>query len=108
LLKNKILYGKKNFAERSKILLDTNLKIILLDPQNNFVRTLKIMSNAAKNFNILATGLNVLHILIVQQNYFSDLYPAKILVQQNYFSDLYPAKISFSRIILSMYYFLLF
>jgi len=43
------------------------------------------MSNAAKNFGfILTIGLNVLHnyllhILIVQQNYFSDLYPAKIL-----------------------------
>jgi len=35
--------------------LDTDLKIILLDYQNNFVETLKIMSNAAKNFEILAT-----------------------------------------------------
>jgi len=36
------------------------------------------MSNAAKNFDILATNLSVLYnfILIVQQNYFSDLYPA--------------------------------
>jgi len=32
------------------ILLDTDLKIILLDQQNNFVGTLKIMSNAAKKF----------------------------------------------------------
>jgi len=61
-------------------LLDTNLKIILLDHQNNFVGTLKIMSNAAKNFNILAISLSVLIIiLIVQQNYFSDLYLAKML-----------------------------
>jgi len=45
----------------SKILLDTDLKIILLDHQNNFVETLKIMSNAAKNYDILVTGLNVLH-----------------------------------------------
>jgi len=30
----------KNFAEGSKILLDTNLKIILLDHYNNFVETL--------------------------------------------------------------------
>jgi len=36
-------------------------KLILLDHQNNFVETLKIMSNAAKNFDILATGLSVLH-----------------------------------------------
>jgi len=39
---NKTIYIIKNdFAERSKILLDTDLKIILLDHQNNFVRTLK-------------------------------------------------------------------
>jgi len=54
--------------------LDTDLKIILLNLQNNFVGTLKKMSNAAKNFDILATSLSVLTIiLIVQQNYFSDL-----------------------------------
>jgi len=47
--------------EESKILLDTDLKMILLDHQNNFVRTLKIMSNAAKNFDFLATGLSLLH-----------------------------------------------
>jgi len=41
---------KSNFAERSKMLLDTNLKIILLGQQNNFVGALKIMSNAAKKF----------------------------------------------------------
>jgi len=43
-------------------LLNTDQKIIL-DRQNNFVGTLEMMSNAAKNFDILAT----------------DLYPAKIL-----------------------------
>jgi len=42
-------------------LLNTDQKIIL-DRQNNFIETLE-MSNAAKNFDILAT----------------DLYPAKIL-----------------------------
>jgi len=62
-----ILYGKKDFAEGSKILLDTDLKIILLDYQNNFVEILKITSNAAKNLDILATSLNVLH------NYFDSL-----------------------------------
>jgi len=35
------LHGKNDFAERTKIL-DTDLKIILLDHQNNFVETLKI------------------------------------------------------------------
>jgi len=48
------LHGKNDFAG-SKILLDTNLKIILLDYQNNLVGTLTIMSNAAKNIDILAT-----------------------------------------------------
>jgi len=33
----------------------------LLDHQNNFVGTLKIKSNVAQNFDILATGLSVLH-----------------------------------------------
>jgi len=47
-----------------KILLD--LKIILLDHQNNFVGTLKIMIIAVKNFYILATSLSVLH------NYFDN------------------------------------
>jgi len=41
-------HGKNDFAEGSKILLD--LKIILLDHQNNFVGTLKVMNNAAKKF----------------------------------------------------------
>jgi len=48
-----------------------------LDHQNKFVGTLKIMSNAAKM--LIATNLFYIIILIVQQNYFSDLYPAKIL-----------------------------
>jgi len=34
----------------SKILLDTDLTIILLDYRNNFVRILKITSNAVKKF----------------------------------------------------------
>jgi len=56
---NVLSHGKNNFAKGSKILLDTDLKIILLY-QNNFVEILKVISNAAKNFDILAT-LNVLH-----------------------------------------------
>jgi len=43
------------------------------------------MSNTAKNFDILVWAFYII-ILIVQQNYFSDLYPAKILdffFQQN-------------------------
>jgi len=44
-----------------KILLDTDQKIILLDHQNNFVGSLKVISSATKNFDILATDFNVLH-----------------------------------------------
>jgi len=36
------------------------------------------MSNAAKKFDILATSFYII-ILIVQQNYFSGMYPVKIL-----------------------------
>jgi len=32
-----------------------------LDHQNNFTEILKVMSNAAKSFDILATSLSVLH-----------------------------------------------
>jgi len=52
-----------------KILLNTDAKIIFLD-QNNYVRRSSIDDYAAKNFNILAIGLNVLH------NYFD---PNKII-----------------------------
>jgi len=38
------------FSEGSKILLDTDLKIILLDQQNNFVETLKINEQYCKKF----------------------------------------------------------
>jgi len=54
-----MLRRKNDFAERSKILLNTDLKIILLDHQNNFVGTLKIVSNTAKHFDSLATSLSV-------------------------------------------------
>jgi len=73
----KLLHKKNDFAEGSTILLDTDLKIILLNQnncvpsnmfhQNNLVGTLKIMSNVAKNFHIPATSLNVLH------NYFDKI-----------------------------------
>jgi len=49
-----------DFAEESKIL-NTNLKIILLDHKNNFIGTLKIMNNAAKSFDILVICLSVLY-----------------------------------------------
>jgi len=45
--------------EYLKTELDADLKIILLDHQNNYVRNSSTMSNAAKSFDILATSLNV-------------------------------------------------
>jgi len=42
-----------------KIELDTDLKIILLAHQNNYIGN---SSNTTKNLNILATNLNILHI----------------------------------------------
>ena len=58
--------AQKHFAERSKILLDINLEIILLGYQNNYIRNSKMMSNAANNFDILAISLSF------EQNYFDD------------------------------------
>jgi len=49
----------------------------LFDHQNNFVRVLK-MSNAAKNFDILAIGLSVLYNYFGSSTKLLDLYPAKI------------------------------
>jgi len=47
----KSIHGKNNFAEGSKILLDTDLKIILLNHQNNFVETLNVKKN--NQFNLI-------------------------------------------------------
>jgi len=41
--------------------LELDLKIIILDHQNNYVGNSSIMSNAAKSFDILITTLSVLH-----------------------------------------------
>jgi len=72
------VHEKNDFAERFKILLNTDLKIILLDCQNNFVGTLKIMSNAAKNFDVLATSLSVVH------NYFNSSTKLLICIQPKF------------------------
>jgi len=46
--------------------------------ENNFLGNLKIISNAVKNLDNLATSLSVLNNYFdIQQNYFSDLYPEK-------------------------------
>jgi len=64
-IKNIMLTWEKRFCWGFKILLDTDLEIILSRQQNNFVGTLKIMNNA-KNFDILATSWSVLY------NYFDN------------------------------------
>jgi len=48
---------KNNFAEISKNLARYNLKIILFDYQNNYVRNSSTMGNAAKNFDILESSI---------------------------------------------------
>jgi len=48
-----------------KFLVD--LKIILLDYQNNFVGILKIMSNVVKNFDIPATSLSFYKVILIIQ-----------------------------------------
>jgi len=64
------MHGKNDFAEGSK-------NFAVYRSENNF-GTLKIMSTAVNNFDILAVNL-ILHNYFDQQNYFSDLYPTKIL-----------------------------
>jgi len=41
--------------------LDTDLKTIVLDHQDNFVGILKIMNDAAKVFDILAINSSIFH-----------------------------------------------
>jgi len=64
-----VIYGKNDSVVVFKNL---DLKIILLDYQNNYVEKSSIMNKTAKNFDILATSLNLI-ILIVQQNYFKSI-----------------------------------
>jgi len=52
-----ILHGKNDFASNKESKnLDTDLKIMLLDCQNYFVGRSSMMSNTAKNVDILATS----------------------------------------------------
>jgi len=89
------VHEKNDFPEESKIYFqmpNIDLKIILLDHQNNFVGTSKIMSDAAKNCDILATSLSVLHNNFDSSTklfLITDLYVVKIL-------DLSKAKSFFS------------
>jgi len=54
-------------------LVDTNLKIILLDHQNNYVGNSNNDSNAAKNFDFLSINLRILHNYFDGSKLFSDL-----------------------------------
>jgi len=60
-------YEENDFTKVFKNVVRTDLEIILLRHQNNYVGISSIMSNAAKSFDILATSLFVPH------NYFNDL-----------------------------------
>jgi len=61
------LRGKNNLAEIfTNLATDTDLKIILSNYQNNYVKRSSVTSKVAKNFDILATSLSVIH------NYFDD------------------------------------
>jgi len=64
-----------------KIWQDIELKIILLNYQNYYIRHSNTMSNAAENFDILVINLNVLYNYIFDDltKLFSDLYLAKFL-----------------------------
>jgi len=59
-------------------MLNTDLKLILLDHQNNYVGISSVMSNVAKSLNKPIISLSVLH------NYFDNL--------TKQFSDLYLTK----------------
>ena len=75
ILKANVTALKEQFCWRIKTFgIDTDLKIILLDYQNNFAKILSVMSDVAKCFDILAINFVILIVLIFQQNYFSDLY----------------------------------
>jgi len=55
------MYRKNDFAKVSKNLIRyRSVKIILLDYQNYYVEHLNIMSNVAKNFEILAWASYIL------------------------------------------------
>ena len=78
---SKDIHGKNDdwSIYKNVSIIDTDLKIILLDYQNNYARNLRMMGNAMKNFDLL-NYFNSLTKL------FSNLYVARFLVQQNHSS----------------------
>jgi len=59
--------------------LATDLKIIWLDYQNNYVGRSSMMGSVAKNFNIRTTSLSVVCNYFNDPKLFSDLYLVKFL-----------------------------
>jgi len=74
-------HGKNSFAEKSKNLAGYRSKnIFVIDHQNNYIEALNVDDKAAKNFNIPATSLSVLHnYLMVQTKFFQIYISAKML-----------------------------
>jgi len=69
---------KNDFVEESKILVrHTDLKIIMLAHQNNYVGNSSMMNNTAKSFDVL-TSLSILHNYFVLKanltSFFLDLF----------------------------------
>jgi len=64
-----IIHERNDFAEVSKNF-DVDLKIIILLDYQLYLCSSSIMNNVAKYFDILASSLSVLHILMIQPNYF--------------------------------------
>jgi len=81
----KYWYTKNDFAKLSKNLAK-DLKIILLDHQNNYVENLSVDDYAVKSFDTLATSLSAL------QNYFDG--PTKLFLDLAKFLDTF-AKLFF-------------
>jgi len=70
------IHRKNEFAEISKNLIRYRSENNFVRPQNNCVRNLNMMSNAAKNFDILSVWASY---MIILTKLFSDLYLAKFL-----------------------------
>jgi len=70
------IHTEKMVAKVSKILLDTDLKIILLDHQNNYVHRLNLV---LKHFAALPNLSDVHNYFDGPTKLFSNLYPAKFL-----------------------------
>lgn len=70
----------KVFKNLTLVSLDTDLEVILLGHQNNYIGRSSVMSKAARYYDILATNFTVLHNYFVSTaKLFSGLHSAKFL-----------------------------